>query len=373
MDESSRRTSGSNNAPRAGMTENFQRELAQHVKSGAVSKDLAESLRRELDDKARAADDNETPKVARGFNDVMLALGTGIIVVALMSQWVTFGSTVSPFVYATFPVLWLISEILDVRRKAILPGIVAVIGMTIAAVYLGARYGYSFTSERFLSRSFSELMQYPAQVLLFAALAAALVNALYYARFRLPFALLPLALGVGIAATNALVLALGWEKATSIPHLLGLGFGLLLFAVAMWYDTSDPLRRTRNADCGFWLHLAAAPLIVHSLLSIFGGTAMARSGGGSGFTMVLVTALTLVALAIDRRALIVASLSYLLAAVGYVVSTASQVLGGSTFATLVVLGVIVLIVGMGWHPARRILLAPFAGQKWLEKLPPVQT
>ncbi len=140
----------------------------------------------------------------------------------------------------------------------------------------------------------------------------------------------------------------------------------------MRFDTSDPLRRTRAADCGFWLHLAAAPLIVHSLLSIFGGTAMARSGGGSGFTIVLIALLTLVALVIDRRALIVSSLSYLLAAVGYIVSTASALLGGSTFATLIVIGVVVLIVGMGWQPARRLILSPFRGQSWLAKLPPVQ-
>jgi hypothetical protein len=81
----------------------------------------------------------------------------------------------------------------------------------------------------------------------------------------------------------------------------------------------------------------------------------------------------LVALIIDRRALIVASLSYLLAAVGYLVSTASALLGGSTFATLVVIGVIVLIIGMGWQPARRLILAPFRSQPWLAKLPPVRS
>lgn len=347
------------------------RDLDTAVKNGVITAEQAAELRR-----GRAASEGrqetETPKITRGFNDVLLALGTAIITLALMSQWAMFGAGVSPFVYATFPVLWLISEVLDVRRKSVLPGIVAVIGMTLAAILLGARFGYTFTSERFASPRFSEFVQYPAQVLLFAALAAAAINALYYARFRLPFSLLPLALGLGIAATNALVLLFGWERATSAPHVLGLIFGLALFAAAMWYDTSDPLRRTRNADCGFWLHLAAAPLVVHSLLSMFVEGGMGRSGGGSGLTIALITALTLVALVIDRRALIVASLSYLLAAVGYVVSTAAQALGGSMFATLIVLGAVVLVIGMGWHPARRLILAPFAGQKWLEKLPPVQ-
>lgn len=341
------------------------------VRSGVITAEQATALRRKSGAGA-GRHETETPRVTRGFNDVMLALGTAIITLALMSQWVSFNATVSPFVYATFPVLWGISELLNVRRKAVLPGIVAVIGMTIAAIYLGSRFGYSFTAENFLSRKVSDFMQYPAQVLMFAGLAAAATNALYYARFRLPFALLPLALGLGVAATNALVMAFGWEKATAAPYVLGLIFGLVLFAAAMWYDTSDPLRQTRNADCGFWLHLAAAPLVVHSLLSVFGGTAMARTGSGSGVTIAVITMLTVIALAIDRRALIVASLSYLVAAIGYVVSTAAAALGGSLFATLIVLGAVVLIVGMGWHPARRILLAPFAGQKWLDRLPPIQ-
>src|SRR5438874_3733945 len=35
---------------------------------------------------------------------------------------------------------------------------------------------------------------------------------------------------------------------------------------AMAFDASDRERATRRADCAFWLHLLAAPLIVHSLI-----------------------------------------------------------------------------------------------------------
>ncbi len=348
-------------------------DLNAAVKSGVITPEQAATLRQQAATAREPADvlDSETPRVTRGFNDVMLALGTAIISVALMSQWGLPGTDVAPAVYATIPVLWLISEILDVRRKAVLPGIVAVIGLSFAAAYIGSRFGVT----RFDQASVGTLrgaLNFPVGVVLSMAAAVAAMNAIYYARFRLPFALLPLALGVGIAGVQALILVFGWERTAAVPQVLGLVFGLLMFAFAMWYDTSDPLRRTRNADCGFWLHMAAAPLIVHSLLSIFGGSALARSGGGSGLTVALIAVMTLVALAIDRRALIVSSLSYLLAAVGYLVSTAAQMLGGSTFASLIVLGVVVLIVGMGWHPARRVVLAPFRGQPWLANLPPVK-
>jgi hypothetical protein len=349
-------------------------DLEAAVKAGVITPEQRAALAKQAAAGSAAVvqrPDSETPRVARGFNDVMLALGTAIIAVALMSQWGLPGRTVAPAVYATLVVLWVISELLDVRRKAVLPGIVAVIGLSFAAAYIGVAFSLrgDFGADAGTARNFGNWTVWKA---LSTALAVSIMNAVYYARFRLPFALLPLALGVGISGVQAIILVFGWEQTTAIPHILGLIFGLVLFAAAMWYDTSDPLRQTRNADCGFWLHLAAAPLVVHSLLSIFGGSTLAKTGAGTGLTVALITGMTLVALAIDRRALIVSSLSYLLAAVGYVVSTASQLLGGSAFASLAVLGVVVLAIGMGWHPARRLVLAPFSGQVWLTKLPPVQ-
>jgi hypothetical protein len=43
--------------------------------------------------------------------------------------------------------------------------------------------------------------------------------------------------------------------------VLVLGIGTFLFA--MWWDSSDRARLTRRADVAFWLHLLAAPMIVH--------------------------------------------------------------------------------------------------------------
>lgn len=348
-------------------------DLEAAVKSGVITAEQASNLRRQAASGAPVdLAETETPRVTRGFNDVMLALGTAIITLALMSQWGLPWVQVAPTVYVTIAALWLISELLDVRRKAVLPGIVAVVGITAAAIYIGISIGTRMGELPKEAATVREFLKFPVKTVMWAATTVAIANAIYYARFRLPFALLPLALGIGVAGVQAVILLFGWEQTAAIPHILGLAFGVLLFVAAMWYDTSDPLRRTRNADCGFWLHLAAAPLIVHSLLSIFGGTALARSGLGTGLTVALITGMTVIALAIDRRALIVSSLSYLLAAVGYVVSTAAQLLGGSTFASLIVLGVVVLIVGMGWRPARRAVLAPFRGQAWLASLPPIK-
>ena len=216
-------------------------DLNAAVKSGVITSEQAAALRQ------RAASavpvepvDSETPRVTRGFNDVMLALGTAIITVALMSQWGLPGTPVLPTVYVTIAVLWLISELLDVRRKAVLPGIVAVIGISLAAAWIGFRFGTQRWDSNVLSGERLAL-NFSVGVALSMAVAVAFANALYYVRFRLPFALLPLALGVGIACVQAIILVFGWERTAAIPHILGLAFGLLMFAAAMAFDTSDPL------------------------------------------------------------------------------------------------------------------------------------
>jgi hypothetical protein len=148
-----------------------------------------------------------------------------------------------------------------------------------------------------------------------------------------------------------------------LPHapavadtLFSLVSGLTVFAAAMSFDMSDRERVTRRADCAFWLHLLAAPLIVRSAMSL--GALPLASGAGSGTpalaVIVIVAVLALVALLIDRRALLVAGLAYLGGAIGYLLSGNP---GATLAATLVILGAIVLTLGAGWVPLRRLLLA----------------
>ena len=70
--------------------------------------------------------------------------------------------------------------------------------------------------------------------------------------------------------------------------------------------------------------------------------------------------LALVAVLIDRRALLVAGLTYLGAAIGYALTGAGGSGADGAFvvaATLVILGALVLTLGAGWVPLRRLLLA----------------
>ena len=155
-----------------------------------------------------------------------------------------------------------------------------------------------------------------------------------------------------------------FEKLT--PFVL-LSSGFLVFIAAMAFDASDRERLTRRADCAFWLHLLAAPLIVHSLIQLVlpqaprgVSTLGALTAQTATWIALIVAVLAAVAVITDRRALLVSALTYLGIAIGYAITGAFGQLGADGtivfFATLLVLGALVVTLGIGWQPLRRVFL-----------------
>jgi hypothetical protein len=209
------------------------------------------------------------------------------------------------------------------------------------------------------------------QAMILRALAAAVAAALFFARFRLPFALLLMAgsLIIGIVALTSLTFGSGARP------LVLLLCGLAVFAAAMAFDMSDRERVTRRSDCAFWLHLLAAPLIVHSLISMVAPnlTAFTMTTAVALVIVGIVVLLALVAVAIDRRALLVSTLSYLGLVIAHAIRTSGATPASGQvaefFLTLVILGAFVLLLGVGWQPLRRRLMAA-APRAVLNRLPP---
>jgi hypothetical protein len=73
---------------------------------------------------------------------------------------------------------------------------------------------------------------------------------------------------------------------------------------------------------------------------------------------------------IDRRALLVAGLAYLGFAIGVTLSDVGRGGAFTLASTLVILGAIVLTLGAGWVPLRRLLL-PLLPSAISSRLPPV--
>ena len=316
---------------------------------------------------------DERFRFLRGFNDVFLSLGVLLVTGAFLTQWSPTLNTGAPVLLAGAVVLWAISEVLVARYKAVLPGMAAVVCIGLLCSLAGAQWAISSGIDSVIkgTRSLDDARHYPFGVWLAAAGSGGGAVLAYYLRFRLPFALLPL--GVGVTATTLLAIVnyFGFDTTQKLVNAAALVMGFATFGLAMRFDSSDPERLTRRSDCGFWLHLAAAPFIVHPVISMLGN----RNTTATAFiTIVVVAVLGIVALVVDRRALLVSSLLYFGIAVGYLVSQTTLASGaqGSLTLTLGLLGAFVILMGLGWHRLRGILLKPFAGSRWLTKLPPVQ-
>ena len=140
-----------------------------------------------------------------------------------------------------------------------------------------------------------------------------------------------------------------------LMFLLVFGIGVFLFA--MWWDASDPKRETRRADVAFWLHLLAAPMIVHPVFKLFGLNEGGGSAGGAIIVIGLYLLFALTALAIDRRALLVSALLYVLWALSRLFEAAVAV--ELSFAlTALVIGSALLLLSAFWHDARRMVVTP---------------
>src|SRR3546814_11904190 len=97
----------------------------------------------------------------------------------------------------------------------------------------------------------------------------------------------------------------------TLPMVLVLIAGLGVFTLAMWWDRSDRVRQTRRSDVAFWIHLLAAPMIAHPIFHLLGVTDGGNIGSGAAVLVIGVYILFgLIALAIDRRALLVSAPAY---------------------------------------------------------------
>ena len=130
-----------------------------------------------------------------------------------------------------------------------------------------------------------------------------------------------------------------------------LALGIAIFIYAMRWDASDPDRITRRSDVAFWLHLAAAVMIVHPVFTLLGLRDGDASMGEGLLAVGLYVLLGLLALAIDRRAMLVSALAYVL----WALSDLFERFGAvelNVALTALVIGSALLLLSAFWHQAR---------------------
>jgi hypothetical protein len=351
------------------------------IAAGVMPQAQADALRTFVADRHRsrleqAGAEDERFRFMTGFNDFFFAIG--ILLLGFGMMFFTGGVPLPGIVAAIL--IWALSELLVRRMRLVLPGIFLSV-FFILFVYIAVPTDLStFTSSQMARGQMSG--QVDGALVLSAlglngapvivavkGLIGAAAAALYYWRFRLPFALLPISASLVLVAISLIRLATGPMQAAT-QSLITLACGLAVFVAAMTFDLSDRDRMTRRSDCAFWLHLLAAPLIVHSLISLITPSLAEITNSIALVVLVIVAVLAFVAIAIDRRALLVSALLYIGAVIGYAIGGSGMSGSGIFFATLVILGAFVITLGVGWQPLRRGLIA-LISPALAAKLPPV--
>lgn len=314
-------------------------ELDAAVAAGAISAQSAAALRAFVaQHRAAPAADEEQFRLLTGFNDIFVSIATLLMLVAL--SWLAAKAGPLPAAAIVAATAWGLAEFFTRRRRMALPSIVLLIAFVAAC----------FTAAAVLTRI---TLGGETIAMSGGALGAVLAAWFHWRRFGVPITVAAGACAAAAAVLTALVaLVPGLGESWLVLMFLA---GLALFAFAMRWDMSDRARITRRSDVAFWLHLAAAPMIVHPVFALLGllGSGADPSRAAVAFALYLV--LAAVALIVDRRALLVSALSYVL----YAISALIQATGAidATFAlTALMVGSGLLLLSAFWHRARQALL-----------------
>ncbi len=302
--------------------------------------------------------DEEHFRLLTGFNDIFVSIAL-VLLLAALGQ---IGGSIQAGLGGAFvaAAAWPLAVYFTAKRRMALPSILLLLA------FVGGVAGALAT---FAARWMPDASpQTGAVIAAGVALAAGAASYLHWRRFMVPITVAAGA-AAAVATVVAIVAAIFPTAKDLVWPALFVG-GLVVFAVAMWWDISDRERRTRRADVAFWLHLAAAPMIAHPVFQMLGIFRSDVSVGMAVLVMALYLAFAFVALAVDRRALLVSSLAYVLYALYSLFQTAGAVELSAAFTALVI-GSALLSLSAFWQPMRRIVIGTLGGVA--DRLPPVQT
>lgn len=356
-------------------------DLNSAIAAGALSAESAASFRAHMSkvrELPRGSEENF--RLINSFNDIFVAVGIVILLVAVGAIGQAIAGMISPEVSwqvigdptttdaqlreyerandlnealsFAFPglliaaIAWPLSEFFTRKRRMALPSI-----LLLLAFVGGAFFGILGTGMTVLAEG-----NQTAGALMISA--AALISAgaawLHWRRFMVPITVAAGAAGVAGTVIGLIVAAVGpGNIVPDVVFALVFVAGLAVWLFAMRWDISDRERITRRSDVAFWLHLLAAPMIAHPVFALLGVTDGRDLGISAAIGVLGVyVVFGIVALTIDRRALLVSALAYVLFALTFLFEEFGAVELGFALTALVI-GSALLSLSAFWQPIRR--------------------
>ncbi len=361
-------------------------DLANAVEAGVLSPEAAAAFRNHIAASRLApAVDEEHFKLLTGFNDIFVAIAAALILVAV--GWIgayigqhlagqdfggprVAGTAAACGAFAVAITSWLLAEYFTRRRRMALPSILLMFGFVggIGVGLSGVLAANGPWIEETLHLTTNAARQQVAGSLFAGVgLITAIAAWVHWQRFMVP---ITVAAGAMAVVGIAISLIVGFlPEARDWMNVMLLVAGVVMFVFAMRWDMSDLERRTRRSDVAFWLHLAAAPLIAHPIFRMLGVLEGDASMGIAAVVIALYVVFAVVALAVDRRALLVSSLVYVLWAM-YALFQHSGAVELAAALTALVIGSALLTLSAFWQPMRRGVVGLLGGFE--NRLPPTQ-
>lgn len=311
-------------------------DLNRAIDAGIFSVEDVTAFRRSVDSATQSTSvDEEHFKLIGGFNDIFIVIACGLLLFSSFSVLETVNSSLGHLVFSLLS--WGLAEFFVLKRKMALPAIMLLIA------FVGGVLGFSHSLFAITN----------SQGAMLAATLSAIAAFIHWQRFKVPITVaVAVIAGIGLIISLLRSVAPGIESSLSAVLLL---CGLGVFGLAMSWDAADTERVSYRSDVAFWLHLVAAPLIIHSVFASLG----INQGNESVLSMMLVlllyVLLTLVSICLDRRVFMVSALMYVIYALSGLVDRYGMV--GSSFAmTGIFMGAMLLLLSAYWHRVRGSLV-----------------
>lgn len=314
------------------------------VAAGVLTPETANAFRNHVSTgRSTSLVDEESFRLLTGFNDIFVSIAIALLLVSLAwiggEVWAGLGGL------GVAVASWFLAEYFTRQRRMALPSILLLLTFVggVAATMVGSLVE--------LEPDFSDQIN----GLIGAGIGAvsALSAWLHWKRFQVP-----ITVAAGAVACVGVLMALIFAANTQIEeNILWFVFagGLGIFSFAMWWDTSDRVRQTRRSDVAFWLHLAAAPMIAHPVFHLLGVMDGTINTSQAVIVIALYMLFAAVSLAVDRRALLVSSLAYVLFAMTALFEKFGAVSLSVAFTALVI-GSALLMLSAFWNTARKAIV-----------------
>lgn len=361
-------------------------DISSAVAAGALSAEAAASFRDHMSQvRALPRQSEEDFKLINSFNDIFVSIGIVILFLAVGAIGQAIGSAIfqplnwfefvdsydgsreaASSAYQTQSMIssglqsalaglciaitaWPLAEFFTRKRRMALPSILlllAFVGGVFATIFgTGATLGLA--EERIWGTVIASC----------AGLVSAIAAYIHWRRFQVP---ITVAAGSGVAVLSLLIVFLSIFRIDTDQSLFLISVllaGIAIFTFAMRWDISDRERITRRSDVAFWLHLLAAPLIAHPVFALIGITGGNDVGIGGAIGVIAVyIAFGTLALTIDRRALLVSALAYVLFALTFLFREFGAV--ELNFAlTALVIGSALLSLSAFWQTIRSTVVS----------------